>query len=810
MIDRGDPPVLQSIVDTLPAGLFAKDAGGRYTHANGAMLGLMLDPAADYRGATDAMLFATANAAVLAAQDQAALAAPVAYEGTITTPDGLGERRFLIRKQPLRDAQGQVFGLSGIALDITDMDRRRRALEATLDALPDLVFEFDLDGRYLECHSARDDLLIAPLDRMLGRTMAELMPPEPTAICMRSLREAATHGRSRGLSINLDVPAGNRWFEISTTRVADDGSGIPRFITVSRDITAQKQAEDALRESNALLRAVVDNTPVEYWARDLDGRCIMQNAQVVRHWGDLLGRTVDQTSLSAEDRAKWDENNRRVLAGEIVDNEIEYEVDGERRIFQNLLAPIWTDGRIVGSVGFNQDITDRKRTEEQVAQLAFYDPLTNLPNRRLMLDRLTHAATGCARRRDHGALLLIDIDNFKALNDTLGHDMGDRLLVEVAARLETATRRSDTAARLGGDEFVVILENLDGDVEPAFQAEHLARRIQRVLGEPYGLMRDPSAKPPLTFHCTSSMGIALFGPEGLSAEEVLRRADTAMYQAKAGGRNAIVLFDPVMQARVDARAQLEADMHQAAENQDFRLYYQPQVDPQQRIVGAEALLRWHHPERGMVPPGEFIPLAEETGLIARIGLWALAEACRQLVRWAQRPDTAHLVLSVNVSALQFRLPAFIDQVRDVLARTGAPPDRLMLELTESLLLHDADDVITRMDELKSLGVKFSLDDFGTGYSSLAYLKKLPLDQLKIDRGFIRDLLDDPVDAAIARTIVSLADSLHLSVVAEGVETVEQLRYLAGLGCLEYQGFLFSPAVPVEAFDRLVAERRLLT
>ena len=447
------------------------------------------------------------------------------------------------------------------------------------------------------------------------------------------------------------------------------------------------------------------------------------------------------------------------------------------------------------------DITVRKAAENEIRNLAFYDPLTQLPNRRLMVDRLGQALATSACHHLHGAVMLLDLDNFKTLNDTLGHAVGDQLLLEVAARLTASVRENDTVARLGGDEFVVILEDLDQDGLAALQAECVGRKILRQLSEPYWLdVAQTDATPQMrSHHCTSSIGIALFRDHPVTVDELVTRADTAMYQSKAAGRNTLRFFDPEMQAVVTARATLETSLREAVQNQQFVLYYQAQVTREGRVMGAEALVRWQHPQRGLVSPAEFIPVAEESGLILPLGQWVLEAACAQLAQWAQQPAMAHLTLAVNVSAKQFHQVHFVTQVLEVLARSGVNPQRLKLELTESLLVHDVEDIIAKMTALKAQGVGFSLDDFGTGYSSLSYLKRLPLDQLKIDQGFVRDILTDPNDAAIAQMVIALGASLGLTVIAEGVETQAQREHLARLGCHAYQGYLFSRPVPIEAF-----------
>ncbi len=445
-------------------------------------------------------------------------------------------------------------------------------------------------------------------------------------------------------------------------------------------------------------------------------------------------------------------------------------------------------------VGTFNDITLRKSAEDEIRSLAFYDPLTQLPNRRLLLDRLEQALASSNRHQRKGALLFIDLDNFKTLNDTLGHDQGDRLLQQVAERLTRCTREGDTVARLGGDEFVVMLENLDEHAfDAANHAETVAIKILSELNQTYWLGVNEH-------HSSPSIGITLFGERVETISEPLKRADLAMYQSKAAGRNTIRFFDPKMQAMVTQRAELEEDLRDAMLNEQFELYYQAQFNDEGRLFAAEVLIRWRHPLRGMISPVEFIPIAEDTGLIAILGYWVLNKAAHQLAHWASQPELADLTIAVNVSPSQFHHQNFVDQVVDVLEMTGANPRRLKLELTEGFSISNIEDVIDKMTHLKKRGVSFSLDDFGTGYSSLSYLKRLPLDQLKIDQSFVRDILIDPNDAAISKMVIVLADSLGLSVVAEGVETLAQKAFLQEQGCRAYQGYLYSKPLPLAQFE----------
>jgi diguanylate cyclase (GGDEF)-like protein len=459
-------------------------------------------------------------------------------------------------------------------------------------------------------------------------------------------------------------------------------------------------------------------------------------------------------------------------------------------------------GAVSHYVATQIDITQRKAAEDQVRQLAFYDTLTGLPNRRMLMDRLQHALAASARSGTCGALLFIDLDHFKTLNDTLGHDKGDLLLQEVAQRLIDGVREEDTVARLGGDEYVVMLEGLDGLRETAAsQATLVGEKIIATLNKPYRLAGHE-------YHSTQSMGLTLFSGHDAALDDLLKQADMAMYQAKNAGRNGLRFYDPLMQAAVTLRAELEVDIRQGLLFGQYELYYQPQVDQQGRVLGAEALLRWNHPQRGMVSPAVFVPVAEESGQIVALGNWVLETACAQLVSWSQDPATEHLILAVNVSSRQFKQQDFADYVLAMLDYTGANPQRLKLELTESMLADNVEDLIAKMTALRARGVGFSLDDFGTGYSSLSYLKRLPLDQLKIDQSFVRDVLTDPNDAVIAKTIVTLGCSLGLTVIAEGVETAEQRDFLIQSGCEAYQGYLFSRPLPAEAFAGYLQSLRL--
>ena len=560
----------------------------------------------------------------------------------------------------------------------------------------------------------------------------------------------------------------------------------------------RQESEQQLREQASLLDKAQDAIIV----RDLSDRILYWNKSAERLYGwkaeEVIGHNVD-----AEIFVDFDTMRQTLLAvlelGEWVGEFRQQRKDGSELIVESHRTLVRDDNnQPISMLVINTDITQRKEAERQIKQLAFYDELTQLPNRRLFMDTLK-VLLAVPDRAERSALLLIDLDNFKELNDTFGHDIGDQLLREVAHRLTFCVRDTDTVARLGGDEFVVILDQLDTD-----QARAIAQ-VQRVSDKVLATFAEPFRLGGHEHRSTPSIGAALIEPGSKRVDELLKRADIAMYQAKMAGRNTMRFFDPDMQSAVARRVAMEEDIHLALQNQEFMLYYQPQVDDSGMMIGAEVLVRWQHPQRGMIEPASFIPLAEDTGLIIPLGEVILRAACEQLVRWAPEPLFSSLMLAVNVSPRQFRHPEFVQQVLDIVESTGANPQRLKIELTESVLIEDFDDVITKMSELKSCGVSFALDDFGTGYSSLTYLKLLPLDQLKIDRSFVHDVLDDPDDAAIARTIITLGKSMGLSVMAEGVETEGQREFLEQNGCHFYQGYLFSRPLPVEQLEQFLRQ-----
>lgn len=553
-----------------------------------------------------------------------------------------------------------------------------------------------------------------------------------------------------------------------------------------------------MRELPALLTEIGGNMPIGFVVLDNHGVIRLANSAVLRMFGLDAGQTWQNRRLG--------DFLRVATLNELVDALL---LDGKHRTdvafehtassashtyLADLSLTRMGDEQVV--LFMVQDITLRKQSEEAIHRLAFYDALTALPNRSLLQERLAQSMSLSARSGKYGALMFIDLDNFKTLNDTQGHDIGDLLLQEVARRLAHNVRESDTVARLGGDEFVVALESLNSIAqEAAAQAETISEKIRNALSHPYQLGG-------IEHHSSPSIGVSLFRGHQSSLDEVLKQADLAMYQAKASGRNKVCFFDPEMQAKMEYRAELEQDLRASLRQQQLLLYYQMQVDDSGLVIGAEALLRWQHPQRGMVSPAQFISLAEEIGLILPIGDWVIEQACVQLKRWERDPAMRDIRLSVNVSARQLSQPYFVELIKETVEQTGIRASHLKLELTESFILNDIDEAIEKMLELRAIGVRFAMDDFGTGYSSLAYLTRLPLEQLKIDQSFVRGVASDKNSQVMVRTIINIAQNFGLEIVAEGVETDKQLAFLRQYGCGKFQGYLFGRPVALPEFEQL--------
>jgi len=692
-----------------------------------------------------------------------------------------------------------------VSRSIDQVNKARIQLQATLDAIPDLLFEVDREGKILNYHTRRQDLLLLPPAAFIGKYCREILPADANSVIETALAEADNLGISTGHSYSLDLPQGRTYFELSLARKAGSGEKNAHFVLISRDITERYRADDELRIAATAFEAS-------------EGMMITSpNAEILRvnkAFCDITGysaaEVVGQTpSMLRSER--YPENFYRTMwislkesgswRGEIWNR---HPNGNDYPVWLTITAVKDKCAQITHYVSTLTDIAERKASEARINHLAFYDSLTDLPNRRLLHDRLDHALANCARMGNQGAILFIDLDDFKTLNDNRGHHIGDLLLIAVAQRLRESVRQDDTVGRLGGDEFLVVLEGLSKDLEQAHtQVRRVADKVMMRLNQAYNLEG-------VEYFATPSLGITLFGPDSHDSDELLKQADQAMYQAKAQGRNTFRFFDPTMQSQTAERFALQVEMREALALGQFDLHYQVQVGQRGERLGAEALIRWHHPRRGLVSPQEFIPLAEESGLIVPLGNWIIERACAQLIIWSQQESTADLVLSINISARQFQHPQFTAELLATVKRTGVNPQRLKLELTETMLLAHQQELITKMNTLKAQGITLSLDDFGTGYSSLAYLKLLPIDELKIDKSFVRDILTDPNDAAIALTVIRLAQSMELEVIAEGVETQAQRNWLEAQGCYRYQGYYFGKPVNAEEFRRSCNEEPLIT
>lgn len=603
------------------------------------------------------------------------------------------------------------------------------------------------------------------------------------------------------LDLQLERADGSMFnVHVSCRRVNGD-DGCQTFLLALTDISKLKADEAELR-----IAAIAFEAPEGMLITDADRKILRVNNAFTIITGytaeEAIGKSPRMLSSGRQDAAfyamMWDSIlSTGVWQGEIWNRRKNGEIYPEHL---TITAVKDASGRTTNYVAAFSDVTDIKDDKNAIIHMALYDPLTNLPNRRLLLDRLNHSLSSGVRLGLGCALLFLDLDYFKNINDTLGHATGDLLLQQVAERLTSCVREGDTVARLGGDEFVVLLQDMSNQaIEPAAQAEIIAVKILDLINQPYQLASH-------TYKITVSIGVVISNDHKTDPEDLLKNADIAMYQAKKSGRNKVCFFDPQMQIAINKRAEIEHDLHKAIELQQFQLYYQIQADGTGHALGAEALIRWLHPERGLVGPYDFIPLAEETGLILPIGQWVLETACAQIKAWEQDALTKYLTLSINVSAKQFRQADFVTQVKTAVQHHCINPSLLKLELTETMLVDEIENVIKVMGDLKSFGIRFELDDFGTGYSSLQYLKKLPLHQLKIDQSFVRDIVIDNHDRSIVRTIIAMAKSLSLEVIAEGVETEEQKQLLINIGCMHFQGYLFGKPVPIDEFETLLKKQ----
>lgn len=701
---------------------------------------------------------------------------------------------------------------TSLLITLIDISERKQ-VEATIahinqriiDGSSSMIYALDTEGNFILMNKSLANLLGSETSQLLGHDRSVCMPASVARqhwkndlAVMQSgnvstFEETNLEGDGEHIYLSQKFPLFDK-----TGRVVGVGG-------ISTDITERKHREEELR-----IAAIAFESQEGIMVTDTHAIIQRVNRAFTTLTGycsaEVVGKSPRILSSGRHDKSFYQSMWQEVLQnnywqGEIWNRRKNGEIYAEWLTLTAVIAP---DGTVTHYVGAFSDITKNEEAQAQIHRLAYYDPLTKLPNRRLFEDRLNQALLTAVRSKLYGALLFLDLDKFKIINDTAGHYTGDLLLIEVARRLHDLVRAGDTVARLGGDEFVVLLEDLSADAEEAAtQIKFLSQKILNVLALPYRINEHE-------FYCSASIGVDMFCQDNLSAEELLKHTDMAMYQAKDAGRNALRFFDPAMQTIITARAAIERDLRHALEHNQFSLYYQSQVYKNHRVIGAEALIRWIHPERGLVSPADFIPLAEETGLILPVGQWVLDTACEQLKLWESQPHTQDLQLAVNVSSCQFRQASFVSLIEQTILRHAINPALLKLELTEGLVLGNVQDAIAKMNALRKIGLRFSMDDFGTGFSSLAYLTQFPLNRLKIDQSFVHNIGIKSTDAIIVQTIIGMAHNLGIEVIAEGVETEAQRAFLEQHGCPTCQGYLFSKPVPIDQFEALLNKKTMST
>jgi len=668
-------------------------------------------------------------------------------------------------------------------------------LRAITEAVPDLTLVLDEDGRYLKIKSPDNRLLYAGGQALLGRRLHDVLPLSQADLFMQFIARTLASEEPQSLEYGMQTPAGHRTFEARARRLDALIEGRRAVVLMARDIT-----ERVALELDKRIASIAFESQQGMLITDAKTHILKVNRAFTQITGysaeDVVGQPTRMLGSGRQGPAFYQElwatlMETGVWEGEIWNRRKNGEVFPE---WLTISAVRDEQGRVTNYVASLTDISERKSAEQKIQHLAFYDPLTGLPNRRLLRDRLQQAMIQCDRKGQYAALVFLDLDDFKNVNDLYGHQVGDELLCQVAERLRSNLRELDTVARLGGDEFVILLEGLELYAEEAAaQVEHIGSGLLLALRQPYEVNGQ-------RFHNSASLGVVLFNDELQTVDELMQRADLSMYSSKAAGKNALSFYDPQMQAAVSTRLRLEEDMRRGLDAGEFVLFLQPQANWRGTWLGAEALVRWQHPERGLLGPGAFIETAERCGLIEQLDLATLRLACQLLARWADQAPLSHLSLAVNISARLLYKDDFVELVQQALATSQANPLHLKLEITESLLLSDKDKAVQRMQALRAMGIRFSIDDFGTGYSSMAYLQQLPLDQLKIDQSFVRDLPDNPGSLAIVRAILAMAVGLGLEVIAEGVETPAQQACLRDNGCQHFQGYLFAKPLSVEDFE----------
>jgi diguanylate cyclase (GGDEF)-like protein/PAS domain S-box-containing protein len=792
--------------------IFFKDRNHVFTGANQTLVSTK--NCANVIGQTDYDLFSEFLADIYYSLEKRVFASSKAEYEVQEILDADGNKGWVDnRKYPIKNDNGEIIGLFGMARNITESKRVAAALAEYKERLSLAiasngigVWDWDLQTLKLKWDDSMYLLFDIPQTDFNGSFEAweATLHPDDRVRAEQEVQDAISGKKTFNTEFRIIFKSGIVRHIRAVAKVFRDENGKPlRMLGTNIDITQQKKADSEMK-----LAAIIFESQESMMVTDANCIILRINKAFTKITGyeaaEVIGKTPKFLNSGKQNKAFYTAMWESIVSQGIWEGEVyNRRKNGEIYITKLSVSEVKDSvGVITNYVSIHTDITSSKAAADTIEMLAYYDSLTQLPNRRLLLDKLNQALGASSRSGQRGALVFLDLDNFKSLNDTLGHSFGDLLLQQVAARLTASVRRNDTVSRIGGDEFVILLESLSGNsVEAATQAKIVAEKIISILNEPYTLNTH-------TYSSTASIGIALFNGREKVSEDLLRHADIAMYESKSEGRNTLRFFDPAMQEVINGRAKVERELRVAIAQHQFELYYQVQVGRDGEAVGAEALIRWRHPERGIVFPLDFIPLAEEVGLILAIGKWVIDTACLQLKAWQKMPLANDLVLAVNVSAKQFHQKDFVEQVYTAIERHGVNPALLKLELTESMLLNDIDNIILKIHRLKAIGVQFSLDDFGTGYSSLQYLKKLPLTQLKIDKSFVRDLTSNAGDRAIVSTIIAMAQSFGIEVIAEGVETAEQQKCLLDKGCFYYQGYLFSKPLPIDAFEALLKKKRI--
>lgn len=790
----------RTLLDEFPFFVWLKDEQSRLLAANTAYARVArVASTAELEGRTEFDFFPHDLAETYVADDKAVMAAGVAHYVEEIYVDEHDQRRWMeVWKSPLHE-HGKVVGTVGYSRDITDRKHTESELQRALafaqgviDAFPDLLFETDRAGRYLNIWTRNPELLAASREALLGRTLQEVLSPESVAIAEIAFIEAEQAGVSLGHVISVMTPLGLRHFELSVSQMRTADSARPHFITVSRDVTERLELQQELTHREREYRTLVENSPDVIARFGVQFDCRYANPVLLQ----ALGRSGAE-ALGCSPLALWGAEAGALLAQHLADvverkESVEFELnwsDATGRTVCSLvsLTPEVGDAANVSSVLMvGRDISELKAYQDKIHQMAFYDPLTGMPNRVLFNDRLAQMLKDAAYHHYQAGVMVVDLDRFKQINDTMGHAAGDALLKQVAVRLRASVRSYDTVARLGGDEFGILLPQIREGAD-----------LTRVAGKVLAAFNQAFWLEGREIFISCSLGIAVYPSDSEGEDELLKYADSAMYSAKHFGRNNFRFYSKDLTVRAQERLTLESDLRHALERGELALHYQPKVLlVSGALVGCEALLRWKHPRMGMVPPDEFIPVAEDSGLIHELGAWVLRESCLTAVVWNAAAALPRKV-AVNLSVRQIQAPGLVAQVQSILSDTLCQPQWLEFEITESLLLDEDGLVVSALQALRDMGITIAIDDFGTGYSALSYLARFPIDTLKIDKSFIHSATTEHFQVELVRAILSIARCLNQVVVAEGVETREQADFLAAEGCQLAQGFLFSQAVSRE-------------